>query len=150
MQFSRIGGYGNRTPNLLHGRLEYVPLHRHMAGIRPWHMPDIQPNIMKILKSVFGRISSVCQPYISCASAVYLPYISRISAIYPRSVSSLSSVYDQPYVSRITEINANSLRHTLPVQDSHWPLMELDSKNQYWPTLPPSGWTDCIKTPALL
>ena len=25
--FSRIGGYGNRTPDLLHGRPEYVPLH---------------------------------------------------------------------------------------------------------------------------
>ena len=25
--FSRIGGYGNRTPYLLHGRPEYVPLH---------------------------------------------------------------------------------------------------------------------------
>ena len=24
---SRIGGYGNQTPDLLHGRPEYVPLH---------------------------------------------------------------------------------------------------------------------------
>ena len=55
--------------------------------------------------SVFGRISGVCQPYVSRMSAVCLPYISRISAVYQSSVSRISlSAVCQPSVSRGTAV----------------------------------------------
>ena len=53
--------------------------------------------------SVFGRISGVCQPYVSRMSAVCLPYISRISAVYQPSVSRISAVC-QPYIRGMSAI----------------------------------------------
>ena len=44
--FSRIGGNGNRTPDLLHGRPEYVPIH---------HQPTICKNLVDV-KAAFDPI----------------------------------------------------------------------------------------------
>ena len=64
--------------------------------------------------SVFGRISGVCQPYVSrmfalCQpyirrmSAVCQPYVRRMSAVYPPYVSCGTAVC-QPYVSRMSAV----------------------------------------------
>ena len=64
--------------------------------------------------SVFGRISGVCQPYVSrmfalCQpyirrmSAVCQPYVRRMSAVYPPYVSCGTAVC-QPYVRRMSAI----------------------------------------------
>ena len=53
--------------------------------------------------SVFGRISGVCQPYVSRMSVVCQPYVCRMSAVYPLYISRLSAVY-RPYVSRMSAV----------------------------------------------
>ena len=53
--------------------------------------------------SVFGRISGVCQPYVSRISAVYPPYISRILAVCQPSVSRMSALCP-PYIRRMSAV----------------------------------------------
>ena len=53
--------------------------------------------------SVFGRMSGVCQPYVSRKSAVCLPYIRRMSAVERLYVSRILAVcqryvHCQPYI----------------------------------------------------
>ena len=63
------------------------------------------------INSVIGRISGVCQPYISRMSAVCQPYISTVCQPYIRRISAvcqpwnrrMSAVY-QPYVSRMSAV----------------------------------------------
>ena len=43
--FSRIGGYGNQTPDLPHGRPEYVPLHHQPICLATMGCPDKRPGL---------------------------------------------------------------------------------------------------------
>ena len=115
--FSRIGGYGNQTPDLLHGRPEYVPLHHQPINLiseTDWVVINGNPisviwlwgtPLRQLIGFSLDKMCKICQgqsdPFPLPDGAVWSPYLTcfpDISAIWEVTKSFLSGSlgYDIP------------------------------------------------------